>query len=113
MGPPLPVSDNLEEYPVLHCCYEKTFCYHCVIAPDCGYHCWHIRLSCRPLSEEEQRANVQSAISCNDLKREVTVLHSLFKQLDKTFTFDKVKPLWTCVCVRVSVFIFFYMIVEI
>ncbi|CAD6210663.1 unnamed protein product [Miscanthus lutarioriparius] len=47
-------------------------------------------LRCRPLSEEEQRANVQSAISCNDLKREVTVLHSLFKQLDKTFTFDKV-----------------------
>ena len=56
---------------------------------------------------------MQSAISCNDLKREVTVLHSLFKQVDKTFTFDKVKPLWTCVCVRVSVFIFFYMIVEI
>ncbi|KAF2938627.1 kinesin-like protein KIN-5B [Oryza sativa Japonica Group] len=47
-------------------------------------------LRCRPLSEEEQRANVQSAISCDDLKREVTVLHSLFKQADKTFTFDKV-----------------------
>ncbi|EER95074.2 kinesin-like protein KIN-5B isoform X2 [Sorghum bicolor] len=47
-------------------------------------------LRCRPLSEEEQRLNVQSAISCNDLKREVIVLHSLFKQVDKTFTFDKV-----------------------
>ncbi|RLN17324.1 hypothetical protein C2845_PM02G29910 [Panicum miliaceum] len=47
-------------------------------------------LRCRPLSEDEQRANVQSAISCNDPKREVTVLHSLFKQADKTFTFDKV-----------------------
>ncbi|KAL5209439.1 hypothetical protein ABZP36_005062 [Zizania latifolia] len=47
-------------------------------------------LRCRPLSEEEQKSNVQSAISCNDLKREVTVLHSLFKQTDKTFTFDRV-----------------------
>uniref|UniRef100_A0A0D9VSL0 Kinesin motor domain-containing protein n=1 Tax=Leersia perrieri TaxID=77586 RepID=A0A0D9VSL0_9ORYZ len=47
-------------------------------------------LRCRPLSEEEQKGNVQSAISCNDLKREVTVLHSIFKQADKTFIFDKV-----------------------
>ncbi|KAM0887609.1 hypothetical protein ACQ4PT_028906 [Festuca glaucescens] len=47
-------------------------------------------LRCRPLNEEEQRANVQSAVSCNDMKREVTVLNSLFKQADKTFTFDKV-----------------------
>ncbi|VAH89469.1 unnamed protein product [Triticum turgidum subsp. durum] len=44
----------------------------------------------RPLSAEEQKANVQSAVSCNDTKREVTVLNSLFKQADKTFTFDKV-----------------------
>ncbi|KAM3229382.1 hypothetical protein ACQJBY_060314 [Aegilops geniculata] len=44
----------------------------------------------RPLSVEEQKANVQSAVSCNDTKREVTVLNSLFKQADKTFTFDKV-----------------------
>ena len=47
---------------------------------------------CRPLSEEEQKANVQSVVSCNDMKREVTVLNSLFKQADRTFTFDKVKP---------------------
>ncbi|KAM3229380.1 hypothetical protein ACQJBY_060314 [Aegilops geniculata] len=47
-------------------------------------------LRCRPLSVEEQKANVQSAVSCNDTKREVTVLNSLFKQADKTFTFDKV-----------------------
>ncbi|VAH89470.1 unnamed protein product [Triticum turgidum subsp. durum] len=47
-------------------------------------------LRCRPLSAEEQKANVQSAVSCNDTKREVTVLNSLFKQADKTFTFDKV-----------------------
>ncbi|KAM3314116.1 hypothetical protein ACQJBY_033149 [Aegilops geniculata] len=44
----------------------------------------------RPLSVEEQKANVQSAVSCNDTKKEVTVLNSLFKQADKTFTFDKV-----------------------
>ncbi|XP_044375647.1 kinesin-like protein KIN-5B isoform X2 [Triticum aestivum] len=44
----------------------------------------------RPLSVEEQKANVQSAVSCNDTKREVTVLNSLFKQADKTFTFDTV-----------------------
>ncbi|ONL96698.1 Kinesin-like protein KIN-5B [Zea mays] len=49
-----------------------------------------VMLRCRPLSEEEQRVNAQSAISCNESKREVTVLHSLFKQADKTFTFDKV-----------------------
>ncbi|XP_020180437.1 kinesin-like protein KIN-5B isoform X3 [Aegilops tauschii subsp. strangulata] len=47
-------------------------------------------LRCRPLSVEEQKANVQSAVSCNDTKREVTVLNSLFKQADKTFTFDTV-----------------------
>nr|CAB3501219.1 unnamed protein product [Digitaria exilis] len=47
-------------------------------------------LRCRPLREDEQRANVQSVISCNDQKREeVTVLHSLFKEADKKFTFDK------------------------
>ncbi|KAI4993984.1 hypothetical protein ZWY2020_008297 [Hordeum vulgare] len=44
----------------------------------------------RPLSVEEQKANVQSAVSCNDTKREVTVMNSLFKQADRTFTFDKV-----------------------
>ncbi|XP_044981983.1 kinesin-like protein KIN-5B isoform X1 [Hordeum vulgare subsp. vulgare] len=47
-------------------------------------------LRCRPLSVEEQKANVQSAVSCNDTKREVTVMNSLFKQADRTFTFDKV-----------------------
>ncbi|CAL4913850.1 unnamed protein product [Urochloa decumbens] len=47
-------------------------------------------LRCRPLSQEEQRSNMQSAISCNELKREVTVLHSLLTQAEKTFTFDKV-----------------------
>ncbi|CAL4938806.1 unnamed protein product [Urochloa decumbens] len=47
-------------------------------------------LRCRPLSDEELRWNVQNAISCNEPKREVTVLHSLLTQAEKTFTFDKV-----------------------
>ncbi|KAJ1297715.1 hypothetical protein BS78_01G398000 [Paspalum vaginatum] len=47
-------------------------------------------LRCRPLSEEERRSNVKSAISCSDTKKEVTVLQSLFKQPDRTFSFDKV-----------------------
>ncbi|CAN6295557.1 unnamed protein product [Urochloa humidicola] len=47
-------------------------------------------LRCRPLSEEEHRSNVQSAISCDEPNREVTVLPSLLTQAGKTFTFDKV-----------------------
>ncbi|KAK3151235.1 hypothetical protein QOZ80_3AG0243380 [Eleusine coracana subsp. coracana] len=47
-------------------------------------------LRCRPLSKEEQRSNVDIAISCDDTKREVTIRNSLFKQADKTLTFDKV-----------------------
>ena len=63
----------------------------------------------RPLNEEEQRANVQSAVSCNDVKREVTVLNSLFKQPDRTFTFDKVKPLAISVLAAYDGLIFAYM----
>lgn len=45
----------------------------------------------RPLSDEEQRSNVQKGISCNEHKREVTVLQSVAnKQIDRVFTFDKV-----------------------
>ncbi|KAK1271234.1 putative 125 kDa kinesin-related protein [Acorus gramineus] len=44
-------------------------------------------LRCRPLSDDEQRLNVQKVIICNEQKREVTVSS---KQIDKTFTFDKV-----------------------
>lgn len=45
----------------------------------------------RPLSDDEQRLNVQKVIQCNEQKREVTVLQSLAnKQIDRVFTFDKV-----------------------
>ncbi|KAM5560023.1 kinesin-like protein KIN-5B [Rosa sericea] len=48
-------------------------------------------LRCRPLSDEEQKSHVQKVVSCNEQKREVTVLHSLNnKPVDKVFTFDKV-----------------------
>ncbi|PRQ43350.1 putative plus-end-directed kinesin ATPase [Rosa chinensis] len=48
-------------------------------------------LRCRPLSDEEQKSHVQKVVSCNETKREVTVLHSLNnKPIDKVFTFDKV-----------------------
>ena len=45
----------------------------------------------RPLSDEEQKSNVQRVISCNEQKKEVTVLQSVAnKQIDRVFTFDKV-----------------------
>lgn len=48
-------------------------------------------LMIRPLSEDEQRANVPKVITCNEHKREVTVLQSVAnKQVDRAFTFDKV-----------------------
>ncbi|KDP35584.1 hypothetical protein JCGZ_09022 [Jatropha curcas] len=50
-----------------------------------------VLLRCRPLSDEEQRTNVPKVISCNEHKREVTVLQSVAnKQVDRVFTFDKV-----------------------
>ncbi|XP_072958976.1 kinesin-like protein KIN-5B isoform X2 [Typha angustifolia] len=48
-------------------------------------------LRCRPLNDEEQKLNLQKVISCNEQSKEVTVLQSLVnKQVDRTFTFDKV-----------------------
>ncbi|XP_050384584.1 kinesin-like protein KIN-5B [Argentina anserina] len=48
-------------------------------------------LRCRPLSDDEQKSNVQTVVSCNEQKREVTVVQSLNnKPVDKVFTFDKV-----------------------
>lgn len=45
----------------------------------------------RPLSEDEQRSNVPKVITCNEHKREVTVLQSVAnKPVDRVFTFDKV-----------------------
>ncbi|XP_077232897.1 ATP binding microtubule motor family protein [Tasmannia lanceolata] len=50
-----------------------------------------VLLRCRPLTDEEQRLNVAKVISCNEQKREVTVLQSIAnKQVDRAFTFDKV-----------------------
>ncbi|CAI0472575.1 unnamed protein product [Linum tenue] len=50
-----------------------------------------VLLRCRPLSDEEQRANVPRVISCNEHRREVTVLQSVAnKQVDRVFSFDKV-----------------------
>ncbi|PPS00356.1 hypothetical protein GOBAR_AA20313 [Gossypium barbadense] len=50
-----------------------------------------VLLRCRPLSEDEQKMNVSRVISCNELKREVTVLQNVAnKQVDRVFTFDKV-----------------------
>ncbi|KAM0948242.1 putative plus-end-directed kinesin ATPase [Dioscorea sansibarensis] len=48
-------------------------------------------LRCRPLSDEEQRLNVQKAVSCIEQKKEVVVFqNSASKQVEKTFLFDKV-----------------------
>ncbi|KAF8397540.1 hypothetical protein HHK36_016458 [Tetracentron sinense] len=50
-----------------------------------------VLLRCRPLSDDEQRLNIPKVISCNEQKREVTVLQSIAnKQVDRAFTFDKV-----------------------
>ncbi|KAK9291095.1 hypothetical protein L1049_009282 [Liquidambar formosana] len=50
-----------------------------------------VLLRCKPLSDEEQKLNVPKVISCNEHKREVTVLQSVAnKQVDRVFTFDKV-----------------------
>lgn len=50
-----------------------------------------VLLRCRPLNDDEQRSNVPKVISCNEHKREVTVLQNIAnKQLDRAFTFDKV-----------------------
>ncbi|KAB1224008.1 hypothetical protein CJ030_MR2G007944 [Morella rubra] len=50
-----------------------------------------VLLRCRPLTADEQWSNVPKVISCNEQKREVTVLQSLAnKQIDRVFTFDKV-----------------------
>ncbi|XP_021745533.1 kinesin-like protein KIN-5B [Chenopodium quinoa] len=48
-------------------------------------------LRCRPLSNDEQSSNPSRVVTCNELKREVTISHSVAnKQMDRLFTFDKV-----------------------
>ncbi|PIN15062.1 Kinesin-like protein [Handroanthus impetiginosus] len=50
-----------------------------------------VLLRCRPLTDDEQRLNVPKVVTCNESKREVTVLQSVAsKQVDRVFTFDKV-----------------------
>ncbi|KAJ0793785.1 putative plus-end-directed kinesin ATPase [Helianthus annuus] len=44
-----------------------------------------------PLTDEEQKCNVPKVITCNEHKREVSILQNVAnKQVDKIFTFDKV-----------------------
>ncbi|PKA63284.1 125 kDa kinesin-related protein [Apostasia shenzhenica] len=48
-------------------------------------------LRCRPLSEDEMRVNTPVVISCNENRREVAAVQNIAnKQIDRTFTFDKV-----------------------
>ncbi|KAJ0987711.1 hypothetical protein J5N97_006067 [Dioscorea zingiberensis] len=50
-----------------------------------------VLLRCRPLSDEEIRANTPMVITCNEIRREVSASLSIAnKQIDRTFTFDKV-----------------------
>lgn len=45
----------------------------------------------RPLSDDELRSNVPKVVTCNENKREVSVMQTLAnKQVDRVFTFDKV-----------------------
>eukprot|EP00250_Pteridium_aquilinum_P012534 c20784_g1_i1 orf=209-3340(+) len=50
-----------------------------------------VLLRCRPFNEDEVRTSAPQVVSCNDSRREVTVnLNIAAKQIDRTFTFDKV-----------------------
>ncbi|KAL2899206.1 Kinesin-like protein KIN-5D [Bienertia sinuspersici] len=46
---------------------------------------------CRPLNEDEKRLQTPLVITCNEIRREVSAAQVIAsKQIDKTFTFDKV-----------------------
>eukprot|EP00249_Psilotum_nudum_P033133 c49675_g1_i1 orf=3-257(-) len=50
-----------------------------------------VLLRCRPFIEDELRSSAPLVISCRENQREVTVSQSVAsKQIDRTFTFDKV-----------------------
>nr|AMS24217.1 kinesin 5d protein [Marsilea vestita] len=50
-----------------------------------------VLLRCRPFSEDELLANAPQVITCNEVKREVSVNQNVQgKQVDRTFVFDKV-----------------------
>ncbi|KAK0585310.1 hypothetical protein LWI29_026650 [Acer saccharum] len=58
---------------------------------ELGFEIFSLKCYIRPLSEDEQRLNVPRVVSCNEHKREVTVLQNVAnKQVDRVFTFDKV-----------------------
>ncbi|KAK3012963.1 hypothetical protein RJ639_009000, partial [Escallonia herrerae] len=49
-----------------------------------------VLLRCRPMNDDEVRVKTPAAISCNELRREVTVIQNMgSKQIDRTFAFDK------------------------
>ena len=51
-------------------------------------------LAGRPFNEEEKRSKSPQVLSCHDQRREVTVCQNIAsKQIDRTFTFDKVRLL--------------------
>lgn len=50
-----------------------------------------VLLRCRPFNEDEVRTSAPQIVSCSEPRREVTVnLNIAAKQIDRTFTFDKV-----------------------
>ncbi|MQL80584.1 hypothetical protein Taro_013038 [Colocasia esculenta] len=50
-----------------------------------------VLLRCRPLSEDEMRVKMPVVISCHENRREVSVVQTIAnKQIDRTFTFDRV-----------------------
>lgn len=59
----------------------------------------------RPLSEEEKRAKTPVAISCNEQRREVSVIQNVTnKHTDKAFVFDNVSS-WFFVFVLVETYV--------
>lgn len=50
-----------------------------------------VLLRCRPFNDDEVRTSAPQVVTCNETRREVTVnLNIAAKQIDRTFTFDKV-----------------------
>ncbi|KAK1324181.1 hypothetical protein QJS10_CPA02g01003 [Acorus calamus] len=51
-----------------------------------------VLLRCRPFNEDELRSNAPQVVTCNEYQREVAVSqHIAGKQIDRVFTFDKVR----------------------
>lgn len=57
----------------------------------------------RPLSEDEARVHTPVVISCNENRREVCAIQNIAnKQIDRTFNFDKVRNIFSCLLVFVA-----------